>query len=195
MSKFIIKAGPYGNEIVLGTITKELYEKYKDDSVALRKRVTTTGEPDDLNEWFDIDDIDHVYGAQVEDADSDTQFLRVIDQDKNEIFNIPLAEDKLVKADINIDITQKHDHSNAIDLSKKYYFYGLQGEKGEWTNEDEPIEAKSFEPKKLTVHIANMDGMYALYAITYNKKKFNLNCNSPTPKLFDFQVLKGSECE
>ena len=53
MSKFIIKAGPYGNEIVLGTITKELYEKYKDDSVALRKRVTTTGEPGDLNEWFD----------------------------------------------------------------------------------------------------------------------------------------------
>ena len=40
-----------------------------------------------------------------------------------------------------------------------------------------------------------MDVMYALYAITYNKKKFNLNCNSPTPKLFDFQVLKGSECE
>ncbi len=71
----------------------------------------------------------------------------------------------------------------------------LQGEKGEWTNEDEPIVAKSFEPKKLTVHIANMDGMYALYAITYNKKKFNLNCNSPTPKLFDFQVLKGSECQ
>ena len=56
MSKFIIKAGPYGNEIVLGVITKELYEKYKDDSVALRKRVTTTGEPGDLNEWFDIDD-------------------------------------------------------------------------------------------------------------------------------------------
>jgi len=30
MSKFIIKAGPYGNEIVLGAITKELYEKYKE---------------------------------------------------------------------------------------------------------------------------------------------------------------------
>ena len=67
MNKFIIKAGPYGNEIVLGTITKELYEKYKDDSVALRKRVTSAGEPGDLDEWFDIDDIDHVYGAQVED--------------------------------------------------------------------------------------------------------------------------------
>ena len=86
MSKFIIKAGPYGNEIVLGTITKELYEKYRDDSVALRKSVTTTGESGDLNEWFDINDIDHVYGAQVEDADSDTQFLTVVDQDKNEIF-------------------------------------------------------------------------------------------------------------
>ena len=54
MSKFIIKAGPYGNEIVLGTITKELYEKYRDDSVELRKSVTTTGESGDLNEWFDI---------------------------------------------------------------------------------------------------------------------------------------------
>ena len=195
MSKFIIKAGPYGNEIVLGTITKELYEKYKDDSVALRKRVTSAGEPSDLDEWFDIDDIDHVYGAQVEDADSDTQFLTVVDQDKKEIFKTPLAEDKLVKADINIDIPQKHDHSDAMDLSKKYYFYGLQGEKGEWTNEDEPIVAKNFDPKKLTVHIANMDGMYALYAITYDKKQIFLNCNSPTPKLFDFQVLKGSECE
>ena len=70
-----------------------------------------------MNEWFDIDDIDHVYGAQVEDADSDAQFLTVVDQDKNEIFNIPLAEDKLVKANINIDIPQKHDHSYAIDLS------------------------------------------------------------------------------
>ena len=28
---------------------------------------------------------------------------------------------------INIDIPRKHDHSYAIDLSKKYYFYGLQG--------------------------------------------------------------------
>ena len=195
MNKFLITAGPYGNEIVLGTITRKLYEKYHENQSSLRKKVTSSRKEKDLGKWFEIDDIDHIYGAQVEDADSDTQFLKVFDENKNEIFKISLAEDKLIKVGINIDIPSKHDHSCAGDLSKKYYFYGLSGEKGYWTNDDNPIVAKNFVPKKLTVHIANMDGVYAMYAVSYNNKKIYLECNSPTHKCYDFQVLKGNECD
>ena len=187
--KFVL--GPYGYEVVLGNISEQVYNKYSQNNDALRDAVTGFEEDPEIKEWSDMDDIAHNYGAVLEEDGTD-QYLKILDEKNNELLNIPLTLDEIQNKGFKIKEDVKH--SLEEDLSEKFYFYGQSGEKGEWENLDQMFEVNEFKPGKFTIHIANLDGLKIIYAISYKvMKKIQLSVVSSNPNFQNFEVRMGDD--
>ena len=92
--KFVL--GPYGYEVVLGNISEQVYNKYSQDNDALRDAVTGFEEDPEIKEWSEIDDIAHNYGPVLEEEGTD-QYLKIINENNEELLNIPLTLDEIQK--------------------------------------------------------------------------------------------------
>ena len=183
--------GPYGYEVVLGNITEQIYNKYAEDNQALVDDVLWFNEDSELKEWSDNDDINHVYGAVVEEEGTE-QYLKILDDKETELLNIPLTKELIKKNGINI--KEDINHSGEKDLIENFYFFGQSGEKGEWENYDELIEVNELNLKDFNVHIANLDGLKIAYAISYkDKPKIALNVVSSNPNFQNFEVRMGED--
>ena len=172
--------GPYGYEVVLGNISEQVYNKYSQDNDALRDAVTGFEEDSKTKEWSDMDDIAHNYGAVLEEEGTD-QYLKILDEKNDELLNIPLTLDEIQNKGFNIKEDIKH--SLEEDLSDKFYFFGLSGEKGEWENLDQLFEVSEFKPSEFNIHIANLDGL----------KKIQLSVESSNPNFQNFEVRMGDD--
>ena len=183
--------GPYGYEVVIGNISEQVYNKYSQDNDALRDGVTGFEENSDIKEWSDMDDIAHNYGAVLEEEGTN-QYLKILDEKNNELLNIPLTLDEIQNKGFKIKEDIKH--SIEEDLSEKFYFFGQSGEKGEWENLDQMFEVSEFKPGEFTIHIANLDGLKIIYAIS-NKgmKKIQLSVVSSNPNFQNFEVRMGDD--
>ena len=187
--KFML--GPYGYEVVLGNISEQIYNKYSQDNDALRDAVTGFEENSDLKEWSDMDDIAHNYGAVLEEEGTD-QYLKILNENNDELLNIPLTLDKIQNKGFNIKEDVKH--SSEEDLSEKFYFFGQSGEKGEWENLDQLFEVNEFRPSEFNIHIANIDGLKIVYAIGYKtNEKTLLSVDSSNPNYQNFEVRMGDD--
>ena len=187
--KFVL--GPYGYEVVLGNITEQIYNKYAEDNQALVDDVSGFNEDSELKEWSDNDDINHVYGAVVEEEGTE-QYLKVLDDKETELLNIPLTKELIKKNGINL--KEDINHSGEKDLIEIFYFFGQSGEKGEWENYDDLIEVGQLNMKDFNVHIANLDGLKIAYAISYkDKPKIALNVVSSNPNFQNFEVRMGED--
>ena len=183
--------GPYGYELVLGSITEEIYNKFSQDNDALRDAVTGFEENSDIKEWSDMDDIAHNYGAVLEEEGTD-QYLKILNENNDELLNIPLTLDEIQNKGFNIKEDVKH--SLEEDLSEKFYFFGQSGEKGEWENLDQLFEVSEFKPNEFNIHIANLDGLKIIYAISYkNNEKTQLSVESSNPNFQNFEVRMGDD--
>ena len=183
--------GPYGYEVVLGNITEQIYNKYAEDNQALVDDVSGFNEDSELKEWSDNDDINHVYGAVVEEEGTE-QYLKVLDDKETELLNIPLTKELIKKNGINL--KEDINHSGEKDLIENFYFFGQSGEKGEWENYDDLIEVDQLNMKDFNVHIANLDGLKIAYAISYkDKPKIALNVVSSNPNFQNFEVRMGED--
>ena len=181
--------GPYGYEVVLGNITEEIYNKFSQDNDALRDAVRGFEENSDIKEWSDMDDIAHNYGAVLEEEGTD-QYLKIFNENNDELLNIPLTLDEIQNKGFNIKEDVKH--SLEEDLSEKFYFFGQSGEKGEWENLDQLFEVSEFKPDEFNIHIANLDGLKIIYAISYkNNEKTLLSVESSNPNFQNFEVRMG----
>ena len=183
--------GPYGYEIVIGNISEEIYNKYSQNNDSLRDAVTGFEEDPEIKEWSDMDDIAHNYGPVLEEEGTD-QYLKILDEKNNELLNIPLTLDEIQNKGFKIKEDVKH--SIEEDLSEKFYFFGQSGEKGEWENLDQMFEVSEFKPGEFTIHIANLDGLKIIYAIS-NKglKKIQLSVVSSNPNFQNFEVRMGDD--
>ena len=187
--KFVL--GPYGYEVVLGNISEQVYNKYSQDNDALRDAVTGFEEDPEIKEWSDMDDIAHNYGAVLEEDGTD-QYLKILDKKNNELLNIPLTLDEIQNKGFNIKEDIKH--SLEEDLSEKFYFFGQSGEKGEWENLDQMFEVSEFKPGEFTIHIADLDGLKIIYAISYKgMKKIQLSVVSSNLNFQNFEVRMGDD--
>jgi len=183
--------GPYGYEVVLGNITEQIYNKYAEDNQALVDDVSGFNEDSELKEWSDNDDINHVYGAVVEEEGTE-QYLKILDDKETELLNIPLTKELIKKNGINL--KEDINHSGEKDLIENFYFFGQSGEKGEWENYDDLIEVGQLNMKDFNVHIANLDGLKIAYAISYkDKPKIALNVISSNPNFQNFEVRMGED--
>ena len=187
--KFVL--GPYGYEVVIGNLSEEIYNKYSQDYDLLRDAVTGFSDDSDLKEWSEMDDIAHNYGAVLEEEATD-QYLKVFNENNDELLNIPLTLDKIKSEGFNIKEDIKH--SLDEDLSEKFYFFGQSGEKGEWENLDQMFEVSEFKPGEFTIHISNLDGLKIIYAISYKgMKKIQLSVVSSNPNFQNFEVRMGDD--
>tara|TARA_A100000164_G_C21421201_1_gene546760 strand:- start:17 stop:592 length:576 start_codon:yes stop_codon:yes gene_type:complete len=181
--------GPYGYEVVIGSITEHDYNKYSQDNDSLRDAVSGFEENSNLKEWSDMDDISHNYGPVVEEEGTE-QYLKISNETNEEIIKIPLTLNEIKKNSLNI--IEDIKHSVEQDLSEKFYFYGQSGEKGEWENLDQLFEVDKFKPSEFNLHIADLDGLKIIYAISHmqNEKKM-LNVESSNPNFQNFEVRMG----
>ena len=183
--------GPYGYEVVIGNISEQVYNKYSQDNDALRDGVTGFEENSDIKEWSDMDDIAHNYGAVLEEEGTD-QYLKIFNENNDELLNIPLTIDEIQNKGFNIKEDVKH--SSEEDLSEKFYFFGQSGEKGEWENLDNLFEVSEFKPSEFNIHIANLDGLKIVYAISHkNNEKTLLSVESSNPNYQNFEVRMGDD--
>ena len=183
--------GPYGYEVVLGNISEQIYNKYSQDNDALRDAVTGFEEDSEIKEWSDMDDIAHNYGPVLEEEGTD-QYLKIINENNEELLNIPLTLNEIQKKGFNIKEDIKH--SLEEDLSEKFYFFGQSGEKGEWENLDHLFEVSEFKPSEFNIHIANLDGLKIIYAISCkNNEKILLSVESSNPNFQSFEVRMGDD--
>ena len=187
--KFVL--GPYGYEVVIGNLSEEIYNKYSQDYDSLRDAVTGFSDDSDLKEWSDMDDIAHNYGAVLEEEATD-QYLKVFNENNDELLNIPLTLDKIKSEGFNIKEDIKH--SLDEDLSEKFYFFGQSGEKGEWENLDQLFEQIEFKPSEFNIHIANLDGLKIVYGISHKiNEKVLLSVESSNPNFQNFEVRMGDD--
>ena len=187
--KFVL--GPYGYEVVIGNISEEIYNKYSQDNDFLRDAVSGFSDDSDLKEWSDMDDIAHSYGAVLEEEGTD-QYLKIFNENNDELLNIPLTIDEIQNKGFNIKEDVKH--SVEEDLSEKFYFFGQSGEKGEWENLDQLFEVSEFRPNEFNIHLANLDGLKIIYAISYeNNEKTQLSVESSNPNFQNFEVRMGDD--
>ena len=183
--------GPYGYEVVIGNISEPVYNKYSQDNNSLRDAVSGFEEDPEIKEWSDMDDIDHNYGAVIEEEGTD-QYLKILDEQNKELLNIPLTLDEIQKKGFKIKEDVKHLLKE--DLSDKFYFFGQSGEKGEWENLDKLFEVSEFKPGEFNIHIANLDGLRIIYAISYkDNKKTQLSVESSNPNFQNFEVRMGED--
>tara|TARA_B110000114_G_C15067453_1_gene388117 strand:+ start:348 stop:923 length:576 start_codon:yes stop_codon:yes gene_type:complete len=183
--------GPYGYEVVLGNITEKIYNKYSQDNNLLNDAVSGFEENSDLKEWSDIDDISHVYGPSIENETID-QYLKISNDDGEIILNIPLTIEEMKNNFLNI--IEDINHSGEKDLAENFYFFGQSGEKGEWENLDNLIEVNEFKASEFSVHVANLDGLKIIYAISYKKdEKVFLSVESSNPNYQNFEVRMGED--
>ena len=183
--------GPYGYEVVIGNISEEIYNKYSQNNDSLRDAVSGFEEDSSMKEWSDMDDIAHNYGAVLEEEGTD-QYLKISNENNDELLNIPLTLDKIQNNGFNI----KEDihHSLEKDLSEKFYFFGQSGEKGEWENLDQLFEVSEFKPSEFNIHIANLDELKIVYAISHkNNEKSLLSVESSNPNYQNFEVRMGDD--
>ena len=187
--KFVL--GPYGYEVVIGNLSEEIYNKYSQDYDSLRDAVTGFEEDSEIKEWSDMDDIAHNYGAVLEEEATD-QYLKVFNENNDELLNIPLTLDKIKSEGFNIKEDIKH--SLDEDLSEKFYFFGQSGEKGEWENLDRLFEVNEFKPSEFNIHIAYLDGLKIVYGISHkNNEKVLLSVESSNPNFQNFEVRMGDD--
>ena len=183
--------GPYGYEVVLENITKKIYNKHSQDNNLLNDAVSGFEENSDLKEWSDIDDISHVYGPSIENETID-QYLKISNDDGEIILNIPLTIEEIKNNFLNI--IEDINHSGEKDLAENFYFFGQSGEKGEWENLDNLIEVNEFKASEFSVHVANLDGLKIIYAISYKKdEKVFLSVESSNPNYQNFEVRMGED--
>ena len=144
-----------------------------------------------IKEWSDIDDISHVYGPSIENETID-QYLKISNDDGEIILNIPLTIEEIKNNFLNI--IEDINHSGEKDLAEIFYFFGQSGEKGEWENLDNLIEVNEFKASEFSVHVANLDGLKIIYAISYKKEeKVFLSVESSNPNYQNFEVRMGED--
>lgn len=183
--------GPYGYEVVIGNISEEIYNKYSQNNDSLRDAVSGFEEDSSMKEWSDMDDIAHNYGAVLEEEGTD-QYLKISNENNDELLNIPLTLDKIQNNGFNI--KEDINHSLEKDLSEKFYFFGQSGEKGEWENLDQLFEVDKFDPSEFNIHIANLDGLKIVYGISHkNNEKILLSVESSNPNFQNFEVRMGDD--
>jgi len=183
--------GPYGYEVVLGSITEKIYNQYCEDNDALRDAVSGFEENSGMKEWSENDDINHIYGAVLEEEGTD-QYLNILDDQGNEILNIPLTQDSIKQSGILYE--EDISHSADTDLSEQFYFFGQSGEKGEWDNEGQLFEVNQFKASDFKLHIANCDGLKIVYAVSYQgQDKVQLSVESSNPNYQNFEVRMGDD--
>jgi hypothetical protein len=177
--KYKFSISRYGGETVMGTITREQYEYWKDRDDELQEYLMGFDReeyerenhvPDEARftaDWYEQDNIEHVCGGEV----SDGNFLHIeeFDQDGNTIKDwepIALGAESRKKHGIKTNDYQQFDadHDSVID---RCYFYGQAFNKGGWYNEELVELPGELNLNKITLNCSDVEGWLICSSISY----------------------------
>lgn len=174
----------YGGEVVLGKLTKEQYDFWSDKEdedvmdnhlfwdpydEANGNPITDDKDPRFLGYWHDLDDIEHVNGADVDDCQ-----IQIKDEDNNIVWETDDPEiSSVVYADVD---TQE----------PGYYFKGWTSEKGNFCTAE--IKTDKFDPAKLKLHSISIEGDDKISKIEYNGEEIEYDMDSTTGKDQGFEL-------
>ena len=189
--KFEIHLTGYGGEIVLGRITKEQYEFWKD-----REDLEEfTGDWDDemdipeemkffsSGSWYECDDLAHENGCEFSNA----CWVTVYDKDNNEVFSCPLDFTELENKGVFVDGIAQDEYRVQWDSDSKHYFLGQNFEKG--TFQTYEVEDYKFNPQKLNFQINDIEGWTLVTGVSYMSEELDdTGGYSTTGKSCDFKV-------
>jgi hypothetical protein len=184
--KYKFSIGRYGGETVMGTITREQYEYWKDRDDELQEYVMGFDReeyerehniPDEAKfsgDWYEQDNVEHICGGEV----SDGNYLQIdeFDQDGNPIKNadgtfkmwepIALGIESRDKHGIKTNDYQQFDEDhNAVN--NKCYFYGQMFNKGGWHNEELVELGEELDTNKITLNCSEVQGWLLCNSISY----------------------------
>ena len=195
----------YGGEVVLGTVTKEIYDfwtgpgeehfhdyVYSPDWFEDEEPKFEIPENAKLDRaWHDIDDIGHECAAVFDHCyldiseyagkEYDSEFIR-------ELYAGDLTE-FIEKYENEVDWDEE-----AYPEPKAYSFYGCSAEKGTFYDGVFEIPDDSFDPKKFSFYCTDIYGNELVYQINYEGVDYIDNeGGSTTGKSLDFELLAPTE--
>lgn len=194
--KFEIHLTGYGGEIVLGRITKEQYEFWKnrddleefandwDDEYKIPEEMKFISN----GNWYECDDLIHENGCEFSNA----CWITVYDENNNEIFNCPLDYTDLENRGVFMEGALQDEYRIEWDSDAKYYFLGQNFEKG--TFQTYEIEDYKFDPAKLNFRINDIEGWVLVTGVSYKSEELDdTGGYSTTGKSCEYRVFSVDE--
>jgi hypothetical protein len=176
----------YGGEYVMGTISREIYDYFKenrlsvsdfawDSEYAEKKNIPEEMWPCTPGSWYDCDDICHTNGVS-----RSAGHIQVDDENGNEILNREL--DTIDGTDIQLSINDEYWPGSIGD---GVVFVGRSNEKGTFFEAELPLTAP-FDQEKLTLVYDDVENEDIVYTVSYDGEDLDNNGASTDGKSSDF---------
>jgi hypothetical protein len=148
----------YGGEYVMGTISREIYDYFKENRLSLSdfawdsdyaeaKEIPEEMWPFSPGNWYDCDDICHTNGVSM-----NAGHIQVDDENGNEILNREL--ESLDGTDIGLSIEGEY---YIGQVENGIVYFGRSNEKGTFFDAELPLTSP-FDPEKLCISSDDVDG-------------------------------------
>jgi len=185
----------YGGEIVLGSISKEQYDFWKDREDFEEHCSDWDNElevPEEMQIvrdgcWHDVDDLNHECGAEF----SNLNYITVVDKKTGEtVFESPLSSDELEKRGIDPEGFAVDEYHVRYDSDADYAFLGQSVEKGTFFTGEVEIVGK-FDPARLSFSYIDIEGWELVNGVSYESEIIDdTGGYDTTGKGLDFKIFK-----
>jgi hypothetical protein len=176
----------YGGEVVMGTISREIYDYFKDNKLSVSDfawdydYAEAKGIPEDMwpftpGSWYDCDDLCHTNGVS-----RNAGHIQVDDENGNEILNREL--DSIDGTDIQLSINDEYWPGSVGD---GVVFIGRSNEKGTFFEAELALTAP-FDQEKLTIVYDEIENEDIVYQVMYDGEDLDNNGSSTDGKSSDF---------
>lgn len=190
--KYEVQLQGYGGEIVMGRITKEQYEFWRNRDDLAEFAYDWNGDidvPEDMKifnpgDWHECDDLAHENGCEF----SDCCMVRVHDEAGNEVFSCALSYSALEQQGVFVEGISDEEYRVGYDSDAKYYFFGQHFEKGCF--QTYTIEDYKFDPAKLNFRINDIEGWALVTGVSYMSEELDdTGGYSTTGKSNEYRVV------
>jgi hypothetical protein len=189
----------YGGEVVMGRITSEVYDYFKQNNINVtdyalgdHQDVPTEFQPFIPGSWFECDNIAHEYGAEMEDF----CFIEIRNSNGETVWSSNMAPEILEDAGCNVDCVNE---CTADEFPKNtIMFYGQSSEKGKFFESEIDLKTE-FDPSKLSIAYSEIEDWHLFSSVSYDgveldSDEFNTDINSDVRCTF-IKVLDEGETE
>ena len=172
--RFRIEGGKYGGELTIGKISPEFFDywKEKDEGDLIDFIVNQEDYPESPQldgEWYEVDDIEHVYGCYADAIFHVTEVpIDGSDDDRFDSDCLNIEPDWLYgrEAYHDNDLTEQNDENNFSAILIVHT--GEKGDLGSWFVE---TDENGFNPKKLLVSVLETNFGEIIEDVWYGKEK------------------------
>ena len=182
----------YGGEIVLGSVSREHYEYFRDNDIDIEEyawdsdneqEVPEDMQPFDPGCWHECDNVAHESGVEL----SEYNTIMVSDENGNEVWSCKLGYTELTDAGVEVECFDESLCSDRTDRENTVGFIGQSGEKG--TFFEGPLELTApFDPSKFVITYSDIEGWALVSGVDYEGESIEgMDGYSTTGKSSDFK--------